>query len=198
MNAVSKGEQGKDVQVARNALLPKGFPIVLWIERRLAGFVKTRLTPEGSKELSAVSLDVKAKAAARPARKGQENFTEEGEHAGKPAKDVKEEKMQEFFVGPLSNHEMVLKRAIIEAIKGVEVIPLRLGSLVNMDKNVKAAWETAKIAWKSQDVEATLAYWVEFCMKDEVYVSREPCVQFTKEFAKQAGVKRKATQNQVM
>ncbi|CAE7238504.1 PFK5 [Symbiodinium sp. CCMP2592] len=109
-----------------------------------------------------------------------------------PRTSQDEERLKQFFQGPLRPEEKDLERACVDAIikstlsastsftsSGCST-PMNLSSVLNADKVFKEAWRRCKSKWSALEppegpLEVTLTRWVEERVTD-VIVSREPTV----------------------
>mmetsp|Transcript_54088 Transcript_54088/g.112293 ORF Transcript_54088/g.112293 Transcript_54088/m.112293 type:complete len:456 (-) Transcript_54088:20-1387(-) len=119
---------------------------------------------------------------------------------------AEDERLKQFFQGPLRPEEKDLERACVDAIikstlsastsftsSGCST-PMNLSSVLNADKVFKEAWRRCKSKWSALEppegpLEVTLTRWVEMRVTD-VIVSREPTVSLRNSAVARLGLKR--------
>jgi hypothetical protein len=117
-------------------------------------------------------------------------------------KDEREARMVEFFVGPLSSEERVLRDVLCDACARYGGVAARLTPFLSSDPKVGNAWKDCKSLWMQLNppVEASFVRWVELRMLQEVRISREPYIRLTREEMDRRGLgkglgKRRASQD---
>mmetsp|Transcript_82476 Transcript_82476/g.229929 ORF Transcript_82476/g.229929 Transcript_82476/m.229929 type:complete len:584 (-) Transcript_82476:100-1851(-) len=163
--------QNEGVRMAKGALLPEGVTVGAWIGARV-GPEMTLSKDSTGQAVIVVSLD----------------GTPPAEGTGMRPSEERDARMAAYFQGPLSRLEQDLRYSVIDALTrrqaGCEKpnTAIRLSDLLNLDPSLNAAWKTAKASWLALDppLEVSLARWVELRIQEDLRVTREPYVQFTR------------------
>jgi len=130
--AISRGDGSRELQLARQAVLPKGAPLLEWIERRMGGEVRVNGS-NGTKILEVINNSSKGskKGASKGGKKGAsasigkanappEQMPDE-EFAAEDAKLAREAKTEEFINSlpqdALTPEEQALRQAIIASLQ---------------------------------------------------------------------------------